>query len=368
MTDQKKNFWLGLFILSALIIAIILLLFLHPTAGDGKKIVRVRFSNLEKVTLGTRVTFAGKPVGEVVAIKEIKEARNNPPDASGNPYFYEVELKVDSGVHLYNYDEVAFSTVGLLGEKVIAIVPKNAPKNRPAPEPIPEDKILDARSSDKIEDALVELTHIARTLDSFFEENREKLSSAISSFGRASQEAGDLLSDLNREETGPRFAHMVCSADHVFSQILESNMIGEIHSITSQIASREGTLGKLIYDDHFYLKTQAVMSQLELALNNINRYGLLFQFNNCWQKKERMRRCKMVQMANPCDFYNYFQEEIQAISLSLDKLREIMVRLHCKEPVMDNGPFAHKYRELLNQVEGLSQDLKLYNEKMVEIQ
>src|ERR1700722_14911107 len=102
MTDQKKNFWLGLFLLSALIIAIALLLFLHPSAGNGKQVLHVRFSNIEKITPGTRVTFAGKPVGEVASIKEIKDARDQPPDASGNPYFYEVELKIDSGVQLYN--------------------------------------------------------------------------------------------------------------------------------------------------------------------------------------------------------------------------------------------------------------------------
>ena len=65
MNDRVKAFWLGIFIIIGIIITTWLVLFLKPSVGDGKTTLTVRFSNIDKVEEGTRVTFAGKPVGEV---------------------------------------------------------------------------------------------------------------------------------------------------------------------------------------------------------------------------------------------------------------------------------------------------------------
>ena len=45
-----------------------IIMFLKPSVGDGKQILYVRFSDVNNIPIGTRVIFAGKPVGEVVAI------------------------------------------------------------------------------------------------------------------------------------------------------------------------------------------------------------------------------------------------------------------------------------------------------------
>ena len=82
--------------------------------------------------MGTRVTFAGKPVGEVVQINEVANAREETPDDTGRVFSINSRLKVDSSVEFYPTDEIAVRTTGLMGEKSVAILPKALPKGKPA--------------------------------------------------------------------------------------------------------------------------------------------------------------------------------------------------------------------------------------------
>lgn len=123
MTALAKNVLIGIFVLIAFAIILFILLFLHPAVGDNAKTLHVRFTDIDKVNIGTRVTYAGKPVGEVVEIREIPEARTERVERNGHIYVYELALKVDSGVNVYDTDEIAVKTSGLLGERNIAITP-----------------------------------------------------------------------------------------------------------------------------------------------------------------------------------------------------------------------------------------------------
>ena len=78
MGEQTKNMLIGIFVVAACFLIVSLILFLKPSVGDGKQTLYVRFSNINKINVGTRVMFAGKPVGEVVAIDEIYNARKAP--------------------------------------------------------------------------------------------------------------------------------------------------------------------------------------------------------------------------------------------------------------------------------------------------
>ncbi|MFN0065570.1 MAG: MlaD family protein, partial [Chlamydiales bacterium] len=123
ISDRYKAFWLGLFVIFAILVVAWLFLFLRPSVGDGKKTLRIRFTNVGGVTVGTRVTFGGRAVGEVTEINEIYDARSEKSDSLGNVYFFELIAKVDSKIKIYNYDEIEYTTQGLLGEKSVAIIP-----------------------------------------------------------------------------------------------------------------------------------------------------------------------------------------------------------------------------------------------------
>ncbi|MEI8126176.1 MAG: MlaD family protein, partial [Parachlamydiaceae bacterium] len=97
MADQFKNLMIGLFVTAAAAIIIFILMFLHPNIGDNGKTLHVLFTDVDKITIGTRVTYAGKPIGEVIAITEVPDALHKKTDSSGQLYAYDLTLLVDSG-------------------------------------------------------------------------------------------------------------------------------------------------------------------------------------------------------------------------------------------------------------------------------
>ena len=162
MGEQTKSMLIGIFVLTAIALLVSFVLFLKPTVGNSEKTLYVRFANINKITLGTRVTFAGKPIGEVVAIDEIYNARKQPSDETGEIYFYQLTLKIDSSVTVYNTDEIALQTSGLLGEKSVAIIPKVPPPGV-IPQPISNQPVY-ATSVDPIENAFEELSSVAHDI------------------------------------------------------------------------------------------------------------------------------------------------------------------------------------------------------------
>ena len=92
MLDQQKNILIGIFVIVAIAIFSYILLFLHPSVGDEGQTLRVRFANIDKVNVGTRVLFGGRPVGEVVSIQEVQNARDPSLLRDDKVYIYELVL------------------------------------------------------------------------------------------------------------------------------------------------------------------------------------------------------------------------------------------------------------------------------------
>lgn len=309
MGDRIKAFWLGIFIIVAIALVGWLILFLKPTVGDGEVTLKVRFSNIDKVTEGTRVTFAGKPVGEVKDIIEVPDPRSAPVDESGNLYIYELILKVDSSVQVYTYDEIIFATSGLLGEKSIAIIPKATPIGAPPARNV-TNEILYARSTDKLQETLTQLTQVAETfeetmvgINDFLNINSADFNIALKSFANASDEIHSFMSRANETDVAGRAAQAsdslitAMTKTETFIDAVQEQKILErmgksfdnIHDVTYQISQGQGTLGKLINSDCLYIQVRCVLCQLESILCDIRNYGLLYQFDRKWQRTHDFR-------------------------------------------------------------------------------
>lgn len=346
MDSRAKAFWLGLFIIGALIIIGWFVLFLRPSFGDGRTTIKVLFSNIDKISIGSRVALAGRPVGEVVKIKLNPKAREETADALGNLYFYELTLKVDSSVHVYTYDTIGYSTSGLLGEKTIEITPKAAPDNSPSPKEITHD-LLHGQSSDRLEQTIGKVMDVADT----FQDTLQIVSGA-------SEEMKIFVSNLNSSEVAQktslaftRLHEAMEKADTFFYDLGDSGT--KFKRITEQIASGQGTFGGLVYNDCFYLKMNEVMSKLEVTLSDINRYGILFQFNGKWQKEKALRERNLCRLYVPC---NFFRDEMNAIANSLNRISDRLYKNQCCG-ALDCEPFSEKFHELLNQMNKLEEEL-----------
>jgi len=391
MSNSMKNFFVGLFLLCSIGVLVGLVMFLRPSVGDEKQTLLVRFSNVNKINVGTRVLFAGKPIGEVTKITEIYHARETQPsDELNRLYFYQVTLKIDSNVHVYNTDEITTQTSGLLGEKSIAIIPKT-PMKGAAAERITDKTPFYADSVDPIENTFNRLSSIGDKLDdtvgqikTWFEHNQENLSLAFSSFASAMDQIDVATKTLNDQQLIPQLKEgaekITASMDKINTALAQmsqekvfenfgtvvtnlSTASASIDKISKDLADGQGTLGKLIQGDDLYLRLTAVMSKADTMMNDVNHYGILFHLNKGWQRTRAKRMNLMSAVQTPDSFKSYFQSEIDQINTSMARL-SILIDKTEKTDVADNPKFKQNFMELMRQVDEMSDNLKLYNEQL----
>ncbi len=359
MGDQIKNMLVGLLMIAACAFTISLILFLKPSVGDGKKTYTVRFSNINGIGVGTRVMFAGKPVGEVVSVHEITEARKNKADEDGHVYFYQLVLKVDSSVTIYNTDSVGIQTSGLLGEKSIAIIPK-IPVHGMVQKPIGKEPIY-AQSTDPLETAFTELSNLADEMEGTFKylnkwlnAHGETMADALHSFKDTMDQAEKALQTVND------------------SGVIQSAKKGIDHfaDVMGDISSGKGTIGKLVTDDNMYLQFSAILSKGNTMMNDINQYGFLFHLNKSWQR-QRLQKSKFIsELDSPASFKNYFQNEVDDINTAMARLSMVIEKANTsqnKTKILHDKQFSKDFAALLKEVEQMASNLKMYNEELEDV-
>ena len=390
MGEQTKNMLIGVFVLVACALVFWLVMFLKPHVGNNKETLYVRFSDINKINVGTRVMFAGKPVGEVAAIEEIHDARDQPTDELGRVYFYQLTLKVDSSVKVYNTDEISVQTSGLLGEKSIAIVPKAPPKGV-VPKLITNQPVY-AESVDPIEKVFNEINEVAGSVEETFKEatkwlkaHGEELASTVRSFGSAMDEIQVAVGDINQNDLVPELKTGIHNFAIAMGQVQDAlnelhqkdafNNLGDVLSnmdvVTADLASGKGTLGKLVKDDDLYLNTVAVMGKVNTLMNDINHYGILFNLNKGWQRTRLQRANLLNALKTPQEFKDYFETEVDQISTSMARLSMLIDKADQtpeRRAILQSELFKKDFAELLRQANELTDTLKLYNQQLIESQ
>ena len=399
MVDQYKTLMIGLFITAAAAVIIFMLMFLHPSVGNEGKTLHVRFTDIDKVTVGTRVTYGGKPVGEVVEITEVGNGRSGRADSSGKLYLYDLTLRVDSSVQVFNTDEVSVRTSGLLGEKNIEITPY-APKKGEILIEIDEKPIY-AEAAGSVEDAINELKEVADkvygTLDTVDDllkvarkeqliekvtrtiENMESIAHALNKPKQLEDTLGNIYqASENISAVSRRFNNRF---DHTWGQVEEvvqlakeaaakaKNMMGHGEMIFENISRGEGTIGKLLVKEETYLRTNSILGKLETTLDDINHYGLLFHSNKGWQRLRARRMNLLQRLRTPQEFRNYFNDEIDQISTSVTRVSMLLDALgadpYCTNLTADRE-FSKVFAELMRRVKMLEEEVRLYNIQLSE--
>ncbi len=397
MSQQIKNLLIGLFVIAACISIVSIVLFLKPTVGDGKKTFHVRFTNINGISIGTRVLFAGMPVGEITSIEELYDARSQPTNADGDVYFYQLTLKVDSSVEIYNTDQLSIQTSGLLGERSITIIPK-APPPGVKPYEITNQPIY-AESEDPIQKTVDQLGSLARKVESaidnlhqWMDDNGDNISFAVKSFGCAMDQIYFTVSDINQQRLVQEFKGAAQNFNLTMRDIQEAmdqlrdanvfknagvvveNLKNATHSIeviSQDIANGKGTIGKLIKQDDMYLRVTAILSKVNTLMDDINHYGVLFHLNKSWQRLRTQRITAMNALDTPADFRNFFTTEIDQINTSMARLSKLIEKAEnspSKQEIMESTPFKRDFAELLRDVDDLRSNLRLYNQQLMEAQ
>lgn len=389
MSDFAKNMLIGLFVTAASAIVIFSMLFLHPSVGDEGQVLRARFADIDKINVGTRVTFAGKPIGEVVEIKQIESTAKDPrkPGKGGYIYTYELVMRVDSHVKVYNTDEIYSRTSGLLGEKSVEIDPKPAKPGEKVYQV--NDQILYANEGGSVEETLKEIRSLSDkiegTLDSFKyaidELNRAKLWEKL---GHTAQNLSDITDSFNKpelwNETLDHIKSLVSNADNVAITLNQPDKINQaldgvteiatnFQNVSRNINAGEGTLGRILMKDDIYLQTKSLLSKAETILDDVNHYGVLFQNDKRWQRLRARRANLITQLQCPQEFRNYFNDELDEITTSLARINMVLQEtecMDCYQSYMDDCEFRKVFAELMRRVLNMEESLKMYNEQISE--
>ncbi len=375
---------IGVFAIAAILLLVWLVLFLHPKVGDGEKVIRVRFTDVEKVNIGTRVLFAGKPVGQVIEINEIHDAREQPQpsDLSQQIYFYELVIAVDSSVQVYDTDEVTLDTTGLFGERVIDIIPKRPP---PGVTPVPITRqVIYAHTGEQMQALIARLGTVADSMSLTFSRVNElladdgKLTEAITSLDAFLDQARITVTDINESDlvdafkvAADKFGDAMGSLDDTLLT-LENDGFWEstrgafdgIGNLTEQIVDGEGTIGRLIKEDDLYLQTLDLLAKGNTFLNDVNHYGVLFQFNKGWQRKRTKRADQLQKLRTPAAFGQYFNCEVDQIRTALSRIQMMVDRAECECNLNCSGCFNTELDTLLNQVRQLEKRIDAYSQEL----
>lgn len=395
MPTQLKSIMIGIFVVSACALIVFILLFLHPTVGDEAKTLRVRFSDIDKVNIGTRVTFAGRPVGEVAEIKEIEGARHQHIEHGGEVYIYELTLRVDSGVYVFNTDEISLRTSGLLGEKNVAIIPM--PPTSPDEDIYPIDQeVIYAKSTLSVEATFKDITSLSKkfekALDEFIDAmDTLKKEQVISKIAQTVDHVNNITAALDKPDEWRttlsnfhRFSERInISWDtvdkslanfHVASSnfnVASSNMkelTDEGKRIISNVGKGEGSLGHLLVGDDLYLRLSSILKKGETVMDDVNQYGMLFHTNKRWQRKQAQRMNLLYTLSTPQTFTRYFNTELNQISDSLSRVSLILQESENQcypECLIQNPEFTNKFADLLKKFDKMQEELMMYNQQVV---
>lgn len=382
MVSQFKNMMIGIFVIAAFAIIVFMMLFLHPNISDEGKTLRVRFSDIDKISTGTRVTFAGKPVGEVVSVHEIGHGERV--EYNGIIYIYELVLGVDSSVDVYLTDMLIARTSGLLGEKSVAIVPQVIKKGEQRI--LVTDQTLYANETGSVESTLKEFSELSDkieiTLNGFIEAfdvmHKNQLWDHLSD---AVKQVDSIATALNESKMWEGANRIINNVESITASLNDPDKLRKIvddvskmstsgTNILAHIEQGNGTIGKLIVTDEFYLSTASLLSKAEVILNDINHYGILFQQDKGWQRL-RARRLNLLQtLRTPQEFRNYFNDEIDSIATSLERVSMVIEEVEALpcQSLWQNPYYVKVYAELLRRVATLEEYLQMYNQQVVDTQ
>jgi phospholipid/cholesterol/gamma-HCH transport system substrate-binding protein len=390
MNPQLKNTLIGAFVAIAIGLIVGMILFIEPSAGDGKQQIRVYFTNISGITTGTRVNLAGQTIGEVHDIRQIPDARQKAPTKEGEAvYFYEVVLHVDSKAVIYTTDKIGTKTIGLLGDTVISITPVYLPQNI-KPRRVTVECPMFAKSGDAIDDAFKQLTNLASEMDKTFQkvnewldENSDNLSNAVHYVGEALKEISIAVKDFNDMDVMQEvkaslanFARGMELIDEALQEIKDGNgfedlplIVHNIKSITDSvntiactIASGKGSIGPLLMNDEVYFKINTLLTKANITLNDINQYGLLFSYNNDWKKTRMKKITELNAIRSPQDFRNFYSKDLDEMNRAVSRIGQLSNS--CETPYFRNQNFTKEFKQLQDMLKELQDSLNRVQDEL----
>ena len=208
-----------------------------------------------------------------------------------------VDLALSNDIRLTTDSRVAIRSVGLMGERVIAVDLRSSGEPYTAKDTIPGiyEKGLSEVMSDlgstmgsvtKIAEQLSEVVdvmdksgNLTTSLKNFRDtsqelklavrENRTALKSALTDFSAAARTARGLTTDRETElkHTLEQFSRAAENMNRLSSRL--DSLRGSIQTVTSRVERGQGTLGKLVNDDKLYSDLHSSVQSFKALIEDI---------------------------------------------------------------------------------------------------
>lgn len=379
MPERNKNLLIGLFVLGGILIIIYMILFIHPTTGNLGQTLHVRFADIDKVNVGTRVLLAGHPVGEVSEVRIVDNARCADNIHDHEVYLYELTLKIDSRVKVYETDEIIARTSGLLGERSVSISPRLPPITEPLIR-VTEKDILYAAHPPSVDDAIREFNKLSEKAQRAIGKINEALDilqkqHLWENVSATASNLKEITDALNRPEDLDEIITNILTLSEALVDLEKKvaktwntvdDTVEDVHDIVAHVKKGEGTVGRLLIKEDLYLRLTSVMNRANTLMDDINHYGLLFHNDKSWQRLRARRVNLLSKLSSPTEFRNYFSDEMNQISTSISRVSMVLQEANQYDAVC-SPEFVNVFTDLLKRIEGLANDIKLYDQQVMEI-
>lgn len=353
MPDRVKNLLIGIFVTTAIGVVVFMLLFLHPYIGDEGQTLRILFSDIEKVNIGTRVLFAGKPVGEVVEINVVEDAVIRRKAHDDTVYAYELVMKIDSSVKVYETDKFLLRTAGLLGERSVYIEPEPITPDQKL-HLVTKNEVIYSAQVGTVEDAFQEIKEVAKRLNALLDKANEGLE--ILKNEKSWENLAQTIQNVR--EMSDRVINSWNDIDSTIKNVASATE--NIDVISRKVRDGEGTLGKLLSSDELYLRLASILSKGETVMDDVNHYGIFFNNDKGWQRLRARRMNLLDKLSTPQEFRNYFNDEINEIQTALSRVTMVVEKTD-SSCIIENKEFTKVFAELMRRVTALEEELRMYN-------
>jgi phospholipid/cholesterol/gamma-HCH transport system substrate-binding protein len=250
--------------------------------------------------------------------------------------------------------------------------------------PVTPDTVIYANEAGSVESTLKELQELSDkievTLDGFIDTfDTIKKEQLLHYMGNTARNLDKITTELAHSKTVDHIISATKNIDEAARMINQPKKLAQIidnfahssvcvNNIFTRVEKGEGSIGRLLMRDDFYLKMSSLLSKAEVILNDINHYGVLFHLDKGWQRLRARRLNLLNTLRTPQEFRNYFNDEIDSISVTLERVAMVIEEvesLPC-QALWEDPQYVKVYAELLRRVASLEEYLKMYNQQVVD--
>ncbi len=257
-------FSLGVFVLLGVLGFSSIIFFFSKRNISGNQEFRVAFTDVGGVSRGSEVLFAGKRVGNVLAVRSIVDKGLS--DSLGHLYAYELVLRLDDSVRIYKGDAFTITSPKIIGERVVHIVPKTkerTPENLLDPtvlsfgfnrDPVKQIGDFTKLVQDLVDVASTEITNISRSIISVSEIIKKS------------------LVDSDKELLADKFAATADSMKKSSERVVDC-------------------LENIRMDN-----VRGFLENVEEISSDIRSYGIFYRYNKEWKRIDKQRKLKKQEL------------------------------------------------------------------------